>query len=59
MLVRVYGEKNNIIDLYTNYEDANIGNEQKELVIPGKYQLITVNNSLSDSNYKINIPSSY
>jgi len=59
MLVRVYGEKNNKIDLYTNYEDSNIENDKKELVIPGKYQLITVNNSLSDSSYKINIPSSY
>ena len=58
MLVRVYGENNNKIDLYTNYEDANLGNEQKELVIPGKYQLVTVNYSLSDSSYKINIPSS-
>ena len=59
MLVRVYGEKNNKIDLYTKYEDANAGEEKKELVLPGKYQLITVNNSQSDSSYKINIPSSY
>ena len=56
LLVRIYGKKNNKIDLYTNYED--IGNEEEEeLFIPGKYQLITVNNSNTNSSFKINIPS--
>ena len=56
LLVRIYGKKNNKIDLYTNYED--IGNkEEEELFIPGKYQLITVNNNSSNSSFKINIPS--
>ena len=61
LLVRIYGngKEKNKVDLYTHYE--NIDNEKEiledEFSIPGKYQLITVNNSNSDSSLKINIPS--
>ena len=55
MLIRIYGKENNKINLYTNYEDIYTLKE-KDLLIPGKYQLITVNNSNSDSGFKINFP---
>mgnify|MGYP007012524743 CR=1 FL=1 len=61
LLVRIYGngKEKNKVDLYTHYE--NIDNEKEiledEFSMPGKYQLITVNNSNSDSSLKINIPS--
>lgn len=61
LLIRIYGngKENNKIDLYTNYE--NIDNEKDklddELLIPGKYQLITVNNSNANASLKIDIPS--
>lgn len=55
MLVRIYGKKNNNINLHTNYDDID-NEEEKDILIPGKYQLITVNNSNSDYSYKINLP---
>ena len=55
MLVRIYGKKNNRINMHTNYD--NIDEEkEKDILIPGKYQLITVNNSNSNSSFKINLP---
>ena len=63
MLVRIYGkvnDKNNKFDLFTNYDNINDNfeiEEKKELVIPGKYQLFTVNNSDSNSSFKIDLPS--
>ena len=55
MLVRIYGKENDNINLHTNYED--IDNKfEEDLLIPGKYQLITINNSNSNSTFNINIP---
>ena len=56
LLIRVYGKGYNIINLYTNYDNKE---KEKELLLPGKYQLITVNNGISDSINKIKIPLSY
>ena len=55
MLVRIYGKENDNINLHTNYEDID-NKVEEDLLIPGKYQLITVNNSNSNSSFKINIP---
>ena len=63
MLVRIYGNVNNTnnkFDLYTNYDNINEkyeNEDKKELLIPGKYQLFTVNNSNSNSSFKIDLPS--
>ena len=59
MLVRIYGKVNDKIKLHTNFDNINDKDEEekKELEIPGKYQLITVNNSNSNSSFKIDLPS--
>ena len=57
MLIRVYGKENNTINLYTNYDNIDEEEEkEKDLIIPGTYQLITVNNSKSNSYLNIKPP---